>query len=114
MAYAPERGEAIWITLTPQAGHEQQGRRPALVLTPRKYNEMVGLVIACPITSQVKGYTFEVALPAGLPITGVILADHVKSLDWKARQAVPICAVPAPILAAVLARLQALLALPAV
>ena len=85
-AYVPQRGDVIWITLNPQAGHEQAGRRPAVVLSPVAYNGKVGLAILCPITSQVKGYPFEVRIPDGLPVRGVILADQVKSLDWKARK----------------------------
>src|SRR5438270_8099109 len=92
-AYIPERGDAIWITLDPRAGHEQAGRRPALVLSPRAYNGRVGLALLCPITSQVKGYPFEVPLPDGLAVAGVVLADQVKSLDWRARQAARIDAV---------------------
>jgi mRNA interferase MazF len=80
-AYVPERGDAVWITLDPQAGHEQAGRRPALVLSPSAYNGRVGLALFCPITSQVKGYPFEVRLPDGLAVTGVVGADQVKSLD---------------------------------
>jgi len=87
MAYIPERGDIIWLSFTPQTGHEQAGRRPALVLSPAAYNEKVGLAIVCPITSQVKGYPFEVALPVGLVNSGVVLSDQVKSLDWRARQA---------------------------
>jgi mRNA interferase MazF len=77
----------VWITLNPQAGHEQAGRRPALVLSPSVYNRTIGLAILCPITSQVKGYPLEVQLPEDLDIRGVILSDQVKSLDWRARQA---------------------------
>jgi mRNA interferase MazF len=87
MAYIPQRGDIVWITMNPQAGHEQAGRRPALVLSPKAYNEKVSLAIFCPITSQVKGYPFEVALPEGLWVSGVILSDQVKSLDWQARSA---------------------------
>jgi mRNA interferase MazF len=87
MAYVPERGDVVWISLNPQAGHEQAGRRPAVVVSPRSYNGKVGLGLFCPITSQTKGYPFEVAIPEGLPVSGVILADQVKSLDWRARQA---------------------------
>ena len=85
--YIPERGDAVWITLDPQAGHEQAGRRPALVLSPSEYNGRVGFALFCPITSRVKGYPFEVPLPADLKTTGVVLADHVKSLDWRSRKA---------------------------
>ena len=109
MAYTPDRGDAIWITLNPQAGHEQAGRRPALVLSPAAYNHKAGLVVACPITSQVKGYPFEVAIPAGLKISGVVLSDQVKSLDWKARQAELICQLPAPAVDEVLQKLNTLL-----
>jgi mRNA interferase MazF len=109
-AYVPERGDAVWLTLDPQAGHEQAGRRPALVLSPSAYNGRVGLALFCPITSQVKGYPFEVPLPAGLAVTGVIGADQVKSLDWRARQAARIGAVPEEVVVQVLQRLQALLA----
>jgi mRNA interferase MazF len=87
MAYIPNSGDIVWITFNPQAGHEQAGRRPALVLSPAAYNRKVGLAILCPITSQIKGYPFEVIIPDGLKISGAILSDQVKSLDWKARQA---------------------------
>src|SRR5437667_1530271 len=96
-AYIPDRGDAVWITLDPQAGHEQAGRRPALVLSPSAYNGRVGLALFCPITSQVKGYPFEVPLPAGSPASGVAGADQVKSLDWRARRAALIGAVPAAV-----------------
>lgn len=109
MAYVPDQGHAIWFTFDPQAGREQAGRRPAIVLTPAAYNRKTGLVLVCPVTSQEKGYTFEVSLPTGLPVSGVILADHVKSADWRARQAAFICALPPAILLDVLAKLSALL-----
>lgn len=109
-SYVPARGDAVWITLDPQAGHEQAGRRPALVLSPTAYNARVGLALLCPITSQVKGYPFEVALPEGLAVSGVALADQVKSLDWRARKASRICAVPEEVVAQVLRKLNALLA----
>ena len=86
-AFVPEAGDFVWLTFDPQAGREQAGRRLALVLSPRIYNAKSGLALACPITNQVKGYPFEVAVPAGHGATGVILADHVKSVDWKARRA---------------------------
>ena len=85
--YCPKRSDIVWLTFTPQAGHEQAGHRPALVLSPERYNRKVGLALACPITSQVKGYPFEVPIPPGLEVSGVVLADQVKSLDWKARKA---------------------------
>ena len=85
-ASAPERGDVMWLDFTPQRGHEQAGRRPALVLSPYSYNDKVGLAIVCPITNQKKGYPFEVDIPDGHGVTGVILADQVKSLDWRARK----------------------------
>jgi mRNA interferase MazF len=87
MTYIPERGDIVWIGFNPQSGHEQAGQRPALVLSPKAYNGKVGLAILCPITSQIKGYPFEVELPEGLGVSGAILSDQVKSLDWKARKA---------------------------
>src|ERR1051326_3048845 len=101
-SYIPERGDAVWITLDPQAGHEQAGRRPALVLSPAAYNGRVGLALLCPITSQVKGYPFEVALPEGLAVSGVALADQIKSLDWRARKAARICEIPEDVIVEVL------------
>ncbi len=86
-ASAPDAGDLVWITFDPQAGREQAGRRPALVLSPKIYNARSGLAVACPVTHQAKGYPFEVLIPAGAGATGVILADHLKSIDWKARQA---------------------------
>ena len=108
-AYVPERGDAVWITLDPQAGHEQAGRRPALVLSPSAYNGRVGLALFCPITSQVKGYPFEVPLSAGLPITGVALSDHIKSQDWAARRVEFIAQIDEVTLQAVLQRARTLL-----
>ena len=107
--YTPERGDIVWLTFTPQAGHEQAGRRPALVLSPGAYNRKVGLAIFCPITSQVKGYPFEVAVPQGSAVGGVILSDQVKSLDWKARKAEFVCKLPNSLLTTVLKRLGTLL-----
>lgn len=109
MAYVPNRGDAIWIELNPQAGHEQAGRRPALVLSPAAYNGKVGLAILCPITNQIKGYPFEVLIPAGLKIKGAILSDQVKSLDWKVRQAKLICKLPAATVEEALQKLTTLL-----
>ena len=87
MSYTPKRGDLVWLSFDPQAGHEQAGRRPAFVLSPEAYNRKTGLLLACPVTSKVKGYPFEVQLPVGLTVGGVILADQIKSLDWKARRA---------------------------
>jgi mRNA interferase MazF len=112
MAYIPDSGDLVWITFTPQAGHEQTGRRPALVLSPAAYNGKVGLAIFCPITSQVKGYPFEVLIPVDLEISGAILSDQVKSLDWKARKAEFGCKLPSQALNEVIQKISALLRLP--
>jgi mRNA interferase MazF len=108
MAGVPERGDIVWITMDPTVGHEQSGRRPALVLSPAAYNGKVGLAILCPITSQVKGYPFEVPVPKGLPVDGVVLADQAKSLDWRARGAELLCTLPQESTSAVLQRLETL------
>ena len=84
--YIPQRGDIVWINFTPQAGHEQTGKRPALVISPLIYNKKVGLAVFCPITSQIKGYPFEVIIPEGNKIRGVVLADQVKSLDYNSRK----------------------------
>ncbi len=86
-AYVPDAGDLVWLTFDPQTGREQAGRRPALVLSPAAYNVKSGLALMCPITSRAKGYPFEVALPPGFPVSGVILADQLKSLDWRDRRA---------------------------
>ena len=105
----PKRGDLVWIDFNPQSGREQAGRRPALVLTPSAYNRKVGLAIVCPVTSHAKDYPFETALPPGLRIHGVVLADHVRSLDWRARRAEFICATPAEVVDDVAAKVQALI-----
>ncbi len=110
-SYVPDRGDVVWISLNPQAGHEQAGRRPALVLSPFAYNRKVGLAILCPITTQIKGYPFEVAIPDGLPVAGVVLSDQVKSLDWRERRAELACSVPPATTGQVLRKLGALLAM---
>jgi len=94
MVYIPERGDVVWISFDPQAGCEQAGHRPALVLSPASYNNRVGLMLLCPITNKVKEYPFEVNIPTGLKVTGVILADQIKSLDWLVRNATFICRLP--------------------
>jgi mRNA interferase MazF len=109
MPYVPDRGDVVWISLHPQAGHEQAGRRPAVVVSPRSYNGKVGLGLFCPITSRAKGYPFEVALPRGLPVRGVVLADQVKSLDWRARRAELAARLPLDTSAEVVGKLAALL-----
>lgn len=110
MAYVPARGDLVWLEFDPQSGHEQAGRRPALVVSHAAYNKKVGLALLCPITSKVKGYPFEVVLPAGLAVSGAVLSDQVKSLDWRARRAARISAAPAAVLNQVVARIVALVA----
>jgi len=107
--YVPDRGDAVWLTFDPQAGHEQAGRRPAVVLSPRAYNGRSGLAIFCPVTNQIKGYPFEVILPKGLPVGGAVLADQVRSLDWHARRAARICELPSDTMDEVLGKLEPLL-----
>ena len=109
MAYVPDRGDVVWITLSPKAGHEQAGRRPAVIISPAAYNGKVGLAIMCPITSQIKGYPFEVLIPLGLAVTGAVLADQVKSLDWSARKAELIGSLPEATITEVLQKLNTLL-----
>ncbi len=111
-AYVPDRGDLVWLAFGPQGGRQQSGRRPAVVLSPRKYNGPTGLAILCPITSQVKGYPFEVLLPAGLPIQGAVLADQGRNLDWRAGRASRICSLPPATTQEVLAKLATLLAEP--
>ena len=107
--YIPERGDLIWISLSPQTGHEQAGRRPAVVLSPVAYNGKVGLALLCPITNQIKGYPFEVILPEGISVSGAILADQVKNLDWRIRKAELICNLPREIINEVLEKIRLLL-----
>ena len=109
MPRTPDRGDVVWVSLSPHAGHEQAGRRPALVLSPVAYNKKVGLALLCPITNQAKGYPFEVRLPDGLPVTGVILSDQVKGLDWRARKAEVACKVPHDVVEEALLKLSTLL-----
>jgi mRNA interferase MazF len=110
-AHIPDTGDLIWLSFTPQAGREQAGRRPGLVLSPRAYNAKVGLCLVCPVTGQAKGYPFEVVLPDGLPVQGVVLADHVKSADWQVRGSDHIANAPADVLDEVRAKLRPLLGL---
>ena len=107
--YVPRRGDAVWISLNPQTGHEQAGRRPAIVLSPETYNARVGLAILCPVTNQIKGYPFEVAIPPGLDVAGVILSDQVRSLDWRARRAEFIAKLPDDTIIEALPKIGALL-----
>lgn len=111
MRYIPGRGHIIWINLNPQSGHEQAGRRPAVVLSPALYNNKTSLAILCPITTQAKGYPFEVMIPPGKPVSGVILADQVKCLDWRARNAELICVLPETVITEVLKKIGVLLQL---
>ena len=101
---------SVWVATPEAAGHEQSGRRPWLVVSPAAYNGRVGLALLCPLTGSVKGYPFEVPVPEGLPVAGVVLCDQVKSLDWRARWAEPACALPADVAGAVPARLGTLVA----
>lgn len=107
--YVPQCGDVVWIALNPQAGHEQAGRRPAVVLSPQSYNAKTRLALFCPVTEQIKGYPFEVMIPVGLSVAGVILSDQVKSLDWRARNAQLICTMPIETISEVLQKLLTLL-----
>ena len=107
----PETGDLIWLDFDPQTGHEQSGRRPALVLSPALYNDKAGLAVVCPITNQEKGYPFEVALPAGMKLGGVVLADQIKSLDWRKRRATRVDRVSAKTFEEVRDRIRPLLGL---
>jgi mRNA interferase MazF len=107
--YIPRRGDLVWIDFSPQSGHEQSGRRPAVCISPIKYNQTVGLAIFCPITSARKGYPYEVLLPENLTITGVVLSDQVKSLDWQTRQVDYIDHIPETVVSNILAKLHTLI-----
>lgn len=108
MSYIPERGDAVWLNFDPQTGHEQAGRRPAVVISPTNYNQKVGLALFCPITNQAKGYPFEVLIPKNKKITGVILSDQPKSLDWRARDVEFIAKLPDSVIEEVLKKLKIL------
>ncbi len=107
--YVPERGDLVFLQFSPQRGHEQAGMRPALVLTPRQYQEKVGLMIVCPITSRSKRYPFEVPIPPHLTTKGVVLADHVRSVDWQARHARFVERLPTDSMQSVVEKLELLL-----
>ena len=109
-SYVPSRGDLVWLQFNPQADHERAGHRPALVVSPGPYNRRVGLAICCPITSQVKGYPFEVLLPEGLGVEGAILSDQIRSLDWRVRKAKRIGRVPAEVLEEAVGKILALVA----
>ena len=106
--YVPKRGEVVWLQFDPQAGHEQAGRRPAVIVSPREYNAKTGLALCCPITSRIEGYPFEVALSEDSEVSGVILADQVKSLDWRARRARKLWTLPEEALQELLAKIRVL------
>ena len=107
--HVPDAGDIVWLAFTPQAGHEQAGHRPALVLSPRVYNRASGLALFCPITAKRKGYPFEVELPVTGKVTGVVLVDQIKSLDWRARGARLVSSAPPTVIGEVLDKLSALL-----
>jgi mRNA interferase MazF len=109
MSYVPNRSDLIWLNFDPRVGHEQSGRRPALVMSPSYYNNRANLALVCPITSRVKGYPYEVVLPSGLSVSGVILADHLRSVDWQARNAVFIAQASVEIVDEVLSKLDTLI-----
>jgi len=106
--YVPARADLIWLQFNPQAGHEQAGHRPAVAISPSSYNRRVGLALCCPVTSQVKGYPFEVLLPQGLGVEGAILSDQIKSLDWRMRKARRIGNLPADVLQETVGKILAL------
>lgn len=107
--FVPDRGDIVWLALDPQAGHEQAGRRPALVLSPAPYNEASGLALLCPVTTRKKGYPFEVELPGDGAVHGVVLADQVESLDWRVRGASLIERAPGRVTAEVIGKVAVLL-----
>ena len=107
--YTPARNDVVWLSFQSQSGHEQAGRRPAIVISPQIYNNKTGLALFCPITSKSKGYPFEVQLPESCSIQGIILSDQIKSLDWKARQAEYICTVSSEIMQDVINKFKTLI-----
>ncbi|OPY58032.1 MAG: mRNA interferase MazF [Pelotomaculum sp. PtaU1.Bin035] len=107
--YTPDRGDVIWLQFDPQAGYEQAGRRPALVISPISYNSKLGLALLCPVTSKVKGYPFEVLLPVGSKVSGAVLSDQIKSLDWQAREAKFACKATEEVTMEVLSKIQVLI-----
>lgn len=108
-SYVPQKGDLVWLNFSPQSGHEQAGRRPALCISPLKYNQTVGLAIFCPVTSAIKGYPFEVKLPDNLSVSGVILADQVKSMDWQSRKTEFAATLPEELLKKVIALIHRLI-----
>lgn len=110
-AYQPDRGHFVYLNFTPHAGTEQGGRRPALVLSPKQFNIATGLMLACPATNQVKGSPWEVTIPRGVKITGVVLSDHIRSVDWIVRNATYYADATDEIMDEVLGRIEAILAI---
>ncbi|MEJ5352260.1 MAG: type II toxin-antitoxin system PemK/MazF family toxin [Melioribacteraceae bacterium] len=108
-SYIPERGDIVWLCFNPQAGHEQSGKTASVVTLPKEYNQKTNLAIFCPITNQVKGYPFEVKIPDNLGISGAILSDQIKSLDWNVRKAEFICSLPDDALKETLNKINALI-----
>lgn len=108
-SYCPDRGDIIWLEFDPQRGHEQAGTRPALTLSPIEYNQKTGLSILCPITKQVKNYPYEVAIPDGLGVQGIILADQIKNFDWRSRSSRFHCKLPHYVVSEVMNKLSTLL-----
>lgn len=109
--YQPDRGHFVMMQFTPNAGTEQGGHRPALILSPKSFNIATGLVLACPVTNQIKGSPWEVPLPRGVGVTGAVLSNQVRSLDWIARGATFRSEATHDLLCEVLGRLEAILAL---
>ena len=110
--YVPDAGDIVWLDFDPQAGREQAGRRPAVVLSPQYFNQKTGVAFFCPITSKIKGYRFHVLLPGGLPVHGSVLCEHLRSLDWQARNVVPMGKMPDPILKEVRAAVRTCAGIP--
>jgi len=110
-SYVPDRGDVVWLNFTPQSGHEQAGHRPALVVSPKAYNKKTGLMVCCPITNQVKGYPFEVGIEGNANVSGTVLSDQFKSLNWRARRVVHKGNVDEAVLREVLGKIAALLGL---
>ncbi|MBU2573219.1 MAG: endoribonuclease MazF [Elusimicrobia bacterium] len=108
-SYCPRRGDVVWLSFAPQAGHEQAGHRPALTLSPEAYNRKVGLGIFCPITTRIKSYPFEVPVPPGAKASGVVLSDQIGSLDWHARNARFCCRLSEATVTEVINKLKVLL-----
>ncbi len=109
MSYIPDRGDVVWTDFDPQAGHEQAGFRPALVLSRKLFNDRAGLAFCCPITGRQKGYPFEVPLPDNSDVYGVVLVDHLKSIDWRVRKVEFIAKAPDLVLVDVLTKLHTLI-----